>query len=229
MFLPELYILPEELSLRDFSTSAIVGYGFFASFALISIAKLFRSDVYRMLFLSSFKVKSVDTFLKENFTLKSPESFILILNFFVSSSLILYILFDFPTVDLSQQFLFVIITPISLFIFSIVAVLFPSILFGEYKTIRQLMFFRIIGVQYLGIVFMILGVLWLLTNQSIDSFFVVVVVVTAIEFFIRVLKGLISVLQKKVPWYYIILYFCTLEILPFVIILYYLQGAFKLD
>lgn len=223
LLLPKLYILPEELTPRDFSNSAIIGYGLFASFVFIAIAKLFKSDVYRMLFFSNFKVKSINVFLKENYALNRPESFLLILNFFVSSGLILYILLDFPTPELNPAFLSVLLFPISLFFFSILSIVFASLLFGEYRTIQQLMFFRIIGVQYLGILYMIIGVVWLFTNQSIHTFLLVVVIVTLLEFFLRILKGVISVLQKNIPWYYIILYFCTLETLPLMVLFYYIK------
>ena len=229
MFLPILYILPEELILKDFSSSEKVGYVLFVSFVLISIAKLFRSDVYRVIYKSNFKIKNVNVFLKENFTLSRPEVFILIFNFFISSGLILYILFDFPQVSFNQQFLFVILGSLLLFLFSLSRIVFASVLFGAYKTLRQLVFFRIIGAQYLGVIYMVIVAFWLFTNQSNDSFLIVFVVVTVLEYFVRVLKSVISVLQKKVSWYYIILYFCTIEILPFVFLMYYLQGVFELD
>lgn len=229
IFSPVLYILPEELTLRDFSSSEKVGYVLFVSFVLISIAKLFRSDVYRVIYKSNFKIKNVNVFLKENFTLSRPEVFILIFNFFISSGLILYILFDFPKVSFNQQFLFVILGSLLLFLFSLSRIVFASVLFGAYKTLRQLVFFRIIGAQYLGVIYMVIVAFWLFTNQSNDSFLIVFVVVTVLEYFVRVLKSVISVLQKKVSWYYIILYFCTIEILPFVFLMYYLQGVFELD
>ncbi len=223
LFFSNLYIVPEELTPRDFSTSAIIGYGLFTSFVFIAVAKLFKSDVYRMLFFSNFKIKTINVFLKENYALNRPESFLLILNFFVSSGLILYILFDFPEVGLNPKFLFVVLFPISLFFFSVFTILFASLLFGEYRTVRQLMFFRVIGVQHLGILFMLLGVIWLFTNQSIHTFLLVVVVVTVLEFLLRIMKGVLSVLQKKTPWYYIILYFCTLETLPLMVLFYYIK------
>ncbi len=218
-----LYILPEELTLRDFSTSAIIGYGLFASFVFIAVAKLFKSDIFEMLFYSNFKVKNINVFLKENYALNRPESFLLIINFFVSSTLILYILLDFPETGMNLKFLFSVFFPIGLFFFSVLVILVTSLLFGEYKTIQQLMFFRILGVQLLGIIFMILGLTWLLSNQSFESFLLAVVIVTILEFLVRVLKGGTSVLQKNIPWYYIILYFCTLEILPLIILFYYIK------
>jgi len=223
LLLPKLYILPEELTPRDFSTSSIIGYGLFASFVFIAMAKLFKTDIYRMLFISNFKVKNINVFLKENYALNRPESIFLVFNYFISSGLILYILFDFPEIGLNPKSLFIILFPIFLFLFSILSIVFSSILFGEFRTIRQLIFFRIIGVQHLGILFMLTGVVWLFTNQSTHTFLLVVVIVTVLEFLLRIIKGVISVLQKNVPWYYIILYFCTLETLPLMVLFYYIK------
>ncbi len=219
-----LYILPEELTLRDFSTSAIIGYGLFVSFVFISVAKLFKSDLYKMLFLSNFKIKNIDIFLKENYSLNRPESLFLALNFFVSISLILYILFDFPKFGVNFNFLFVIFFPLLFIIFSLLSVLLTAILFGEYKMIHQLLFFRILGLQFIGIIYMIIVGMWLFTNQSTHTFILAAVIVTIIEFVVRIFKSWVSVLQKNVPWYYIILYFCTLEILPLMILYHFIKG-----
>ncbi len=219
-----LYIIPEELTPRDFSTSSVVGYGFFMAFVLIAFAKLLKSDLYLKLLASFLKVKGINQFLKENLVLNRIESLLLLLNFFLSGSLILYIAFGFPSASFSIEFILTLLLPVLVFVYPMMTTLFSSVLFGEYSTLRQLFFFRIIGVQLLGVFFLLLGVFWVFSNFSYDSFVVVVVIVTVLEFLTRAFKSILSVLHKKVPWYYIILYFCTLEILPWVVLLFYLKG-----
>ena len=224
---PVLSVIPDELILRDFSVSKIIGLGLFISFILIAVSKLIRSDVFSTLLIANGKISSINQYIHESHPINKGDSIVLLTNYFLSFSLILLILFQFPSVENIEHFLLVFFTPICLLLFSLVSVYLVSALTGEYKSLLQLIQFRIIGVQYLGLAFFALGMVWTLTDMSLNTLLLISILILGLEFVVRSFKSIVSIFQLKFSWYYIILYFCTLEILPLVVIFYFFIEEFQ--
>ena len=132
-----------------------------------------------------------------------------------------YIIAGLPGSDNLMLLLLVILIPIGWLFLSHLNLYIGSLLTGEYRTLVQFIYFRIVGAQLLGIVLFILCSCWILTNMSSRALLWLALVAIAIEFLARVFKSIMFARQKRISWYYIILYICTLETLP-LLVCYYL-------
>jgi hypothetical protein len=72
--------------------------------------------------------------------------------------------------------------------------------------------------NFLGFVLLLLGTLILLNEKYTYAFKPLIYIVLLLLPFVRIVKGLIYARSNNYHWFYIILYLCTLEILPLVII-----------
>lgn len=216
---PALNLVPTELTMRDDSTMKYVGFGLFIAFVLISVAKLLKTDVFIRLFISSTKTSSLKQYLKEYYSIFELHSLLQLINYWLSFSLILYVLFDQPSFNNIDQLLFAILVPPGLFLFTTLSVFGVSLLSGEYTSLIKLFYYKVIGTHILGLSFFVLGVVWILSGNTSILFPALIILLVA-DFTLRILKGLASVFSEKVSAYYIILYFCTLEILPLIVFYY---------
>ena len=80
--------------------------------------------------------------------------------------------------------------------------------------------------NFLGFVLLLLGTLILLNEKYIEAFKPLIYIVLFLLPFTRILKGLVYARSNNYHWFYIILYLCTLEILPLMIIGNYFRELF---
>ena len=80
--------------------------------------------------------------------------------------------------------------------------------------------------NFLGFVLLLLGTLILLNEKYTYAFKPLIYIVLLLIPFVRIVKGLIYARSNNYHWFYIILYLCTLEILPLVIIGNYFRELF---
>lgn len=226
ILIPLVNEIPEELTLRDTSIAQVVGFGLFIAFGLLAITKLLNKDVFRTLFMANWKGNTIEQYVKEEHSIKSGWSFILIVNYWLSFSLFGYIITDLPGIDDMTLLLLVIFIPIGWLFLSQLNLYLCSLLTGEYKILVQFFYFRIVGAQLMGIVLFVLCSFWILSNMPSRTLIWLVSSALALEFFIRLIKSIVFARQKRISWYYIILYICTLETLP-LLVCYYLvvQGV----
>lgn len=229
LYMGLLTIIPSELTLRDQSVTTIVGFGLFAAFILISITKLLRSEVFSRLALANLKINSIGSFVHDEFQLNKRESFLLGINYIVCFGLILFILVKFPGVNQKNELLFVGLFPISMLIASILLMAWTGLITGELKVMLRPILFKVVGAQLLGIVFFFLALAWTLVPIDETVFLNIVIWVFLIESIIRIYKSVIAVYSMGTSWYYIILYFCTLEISPLFVLFYFFGESFGLN
>tara|TARA_B100001758_G_C18333074_1_gene569979 strand:- start:313 stop:666 length:354 start_codon:yes stop_codon:yes gene_type:complete len=80
--------------------------------------------------------------------------------------------------------------------------------------------------NFLGFVLLLLATLILLNEQYVNAFKPLVYFTLFLLPFTKVVKGLVYAKSNNYNWFYIILYLCTLEILPLVIIGSYFRELF---
>jgi hypothetical protein len=84
----------------------------------------------------------------------------------------------------------------------------------------------LIGLQLNGLIYTLIALIWILNPQwsfELMMLFTVLLLLFAIS---RLIKNSYLVLTEGVAWYYIILYFCTLEILPLFVAFNYIRMNF---
>jgi hypothetical protein len=82
---------------------------------------------------------------------------------------------------------------------------------------------KVVGAQALGVVYFVLTTLWILQPDYVEVIFQAAIWIFIGESIFRILKSVAVVLRQGVTWYYIILYFCTLEILPYLVTYFYVM------
>jgi hypothetical protein len=88
---------------------------------------------------------------------------------------------------------------------------------------------KIVGAQFLGLFYFIVALMWAL--NPFDQIILINIILWSflIENSIRLFKSISAVYLQGVSLYYIILYFCTLEIPPIIVFYYFLFGGFSLN
>jgi hypothetical protein len=171
----------------------------------------------------------MEAHMKENMRIGSVSSVVLLVNFFVSFALCNFIffhrilLFD-DTISLWLAFG----TPLLLFLTETLGVLFVGVLSGELKRLNRVILNTFTISQFAGIFFTLISLFWIMNPGADKLFLSLYLAIVALKEIARLLKSSIAVLVSGVSWYYLILYFCTLEILPlFVVIIYVLKNFLK--
>src|SRR5690606_13298550 len=222
MILSTLNDIPQELIVRSHPITIVIGIGLFLSFALVSIAKLVKSDIYSVLMISFVKNKGLYNYIRESFSLQKVGSILLILNYLISFGLLLILMFDFDVFSSKNHLFFVLLIPISFLAFHFFILYIVGWITGEIDLVRSPVIMKINGIQLLGLVCSILVFLWTLNFVDQKLLLKITILVFVLETAVRIFRSLVYVLSQGVSWYYIIVYLCTLEILPLFLIYYIL-------
>ncbi len=209
--------VPNALTLRNESSSEIIAYALFLSFVLFSITKLLKTDVFRSLILANIKMRTLPQFVNENYPVLQLHTFIQLINYWLTFSILLFILVESNWGVTTPTIFFIFVAPLAFLLISLLSIGLTNLLVGEPSVFRRMAYFKVFSAELLSILFFILGLLWILTPFNVNDLYNWLIIVLVFEFLLRTLKGLFYVLTERVSWYYIILYFCTLEILPLLI------------
>lgn len=207
------YQLPQELAEKSTVYSWQLIMGIVVCLALISISKMYNSSIFIHVANGNFKLVGIKTLYKDNLTLGKYSSLLLLFNFVIASSIIVF-LFSEEALVSNKTIQLLLISPLILFIWDNIGFFLVSILSGERTVLMETRLVRLFGAQLLGIVLWVLILTHVLYPtvrfevEMIMSYFILS------EFVLRTLRSILLVYRSGAAWYYIILYFCTLEILP---------------
>ena len=198
--------IPPSLPLRNDSFGLIFGGMLFFCFVLLSVARLARPNIYSSLLLASIKVAGLKSFVREEIKILSRSNILLILNYFICSTVIIwFIFFSNGKDDLSFSPL---ILTISFVVFSwhLGCLFFTGFITGEKDFFKELVLMKILGAEILGVIFFGVCLLWNLYDNLNFELTQFVIWTLVIEQLWRLIKGVYFVLQKGASWFYIILY-----------------------
>lgn len=212
----------------------ILGFMLFVAFLLLALAKRLEPQIMGMTIRSFFTLGTPESLQKFEVRFNSTGFILLGFHCFISLlvCLILFIQnmnlmngqnrfvqdnelveFQLPVLALLINFLLIVYNFIGLFI--------TSFFTGERSLIRIFTTQSWVNFLFFGIIFFLLGVVWLLNPSISNELFYLFIYVLIAFFAFRFIKMLIASLSEGVKWYYIILYLCTLEILPLVVLYHY--------
>jgi len=220
-------VIPNELMLRFHSLEWMMGYVLFLAFITLAIARFARAGIYQSLVVANGKFQGVVSFVRETMPLGKPSSLLLLLNYALSAGAICYLYVQGNhKIQLSNNVL-VFILPISLLIWNLACFQLTRWLTGTSGVFDEPITLKIIGSQFLGLIYFFCAVLWLFISGQETMFAQLVLILFFAESAFRVVKSINLVLKRGVSWYYIILYFCTLEILPLLMVYFALTRNFN--
>lgn len=194
----------------------------FIGLILLSMARLVRPNIYSHLLISSMKVSGLRSYIKEALPLNKRGSLLLLANYVISSTVVMVLWHEVSPSEYNWMDVLLVTVPVLTFIFNFVSMEFTGWLTGEYDTFVEPKMIKLIGSEMKGVLFFLIGLIWLLNDSLATVLWQLAVWVFFIEMAFRIFKSVLIVFAKGVSWYYIILYLCTLEILPLFIAYYVL-------
>lgn len=216
--------IPLKLMERNQSTLWIAMIGLGISFVLIALSKI---GTTRLIFIFSkiiLKNNSIIKIINDEYALTNLSSFALILNFILTTSILSYLTLLHLNIKLDFKFLYLLpLFPIYIFLWPIIWFNALGFITDESKIFNENKKNAIIFSQITGFLFSFLLLVWtfnLKYSKIYMTFFISIIILMLIYKFIR---GIVFSFQHYVAWYYIILYFCTLEILPLALIFNFFQ------
>jgi len=218
--------IPSELGARELHFSYEVGMALSLSFLLIAFARLARPNIYVAIGVGLIKTSGLRAHIKESFPLNKKGSILLLINYLLSSSLIVYLCLDNLGLQRIDQLIIALGTPLALLFGNLFSLLATGWVTGESEIFKEPLIMKIIGAQAIGIVYFVCALIWVLNSSYQDVLSQIVIWAFLIESLIRIVKSTLTVYSQGVSWYYIILYFCTLEILPLFVVYYFVLQDF---
>jgi hypothetical protein len=223
----QLQEIPEHLDYRAQTYTLLLIGILSVSFAVIAVSRLSNNRSIGTVVSVFFRNTSVDQVLKENMRLNSLSSILLIINYFISFSLCIFIVFNrIVLIEVLWSVVFAFSIPIVWFVLEIVGLLSIGWITGENKKLETSVINTLTGSQFSGLILTLIALFWIMNPDLNRIFLALFIAALCLKFFTRLLKNSVAVLSSGVPWYYLILYFCTLEILPLFIAYYYVLKNF---
>lgn len=194
-------------------------------FGILAYMRVTYSKRLGRLFSSLVRIQILRQVMREELVFSHRASVLLSINFVLVTALILYCGFKFfhwQSFGLDGFNLFCVLAGLITFIYlgKLVLTIFLRWLYKDQGLIREYLFEAFLINKAVGVVFLpiVFGVIFL--NIGKVSLMFTVGAALAIAFFVfRIAQGLRMSTSYSVSWVYIILYLCTLEILPFVLLI----------
>lgn len=222
-FLEELVLIDRQ---TNFTNALLIAA--LVNIVLIGFSVLSTHNLLNRLTVNFLKLSWRDNEFSENLRMSTGTSLALIANYLLSLGLCFFLTIN--NITSPQNALIISLIGVAT-LFVIQQLSFRLIVFstGEKGIIPTLALITRHIWKFSGIVFLLIAIVWIL-NQNLSqiwrSFFLIYLAITLL---LRLLKGFIFVSRIGLSWYYFILYFCTLEILPFVMIFGWLIWVFRLQ
>jgi hypothetical protein len=222
--------LPEHLTPRVTHESVLLLALFVLCIFLVAVARFREKLVFLYLLQAVFFLKPLDDLSKEAYKAQSTASVLFILQFLlITSGAIYWHVFYWHTFEHTflhslDSALILLAVPGIYFIYQFLVTNLAARLAGNASVVNELNYFTLLLTQFFGLLFLVeLFVSYFQPQYDKESMWLLSGTYIA-YLLIRLLRGFWIVLGHGVKWYYIILYFWTLEILPLLVVarlLYY--------
>ena len=199
------------------------------SLTLIAVARFTTVDIFRSVFIGQFRSVDVYSFLKDTAPLNQPGSILLVINYFITVPLLTHFILMEMGFDFVQSIWVSPLLVFGWFALNNISFLFISAITGEFRVFRSPFLFRLLEIEFMGIHSALLVLVYLVNPGSHELIYSIFLWTLLSLFVLRLIKSVFVALRSGVAWYYIILYLCTLEILPLVVGFYWFTQNTELD
>ncbi len=215
--------IPSSLSIRTENAAFVASLMLAFSFFIIAFARLSSKQMVFGMIKAIYKNKQIDKIIQDEYPLNNASSFFLVLNYIISASALLFLCI--PTTNNLNPKIVYLLLPIPFLMvflpwFSLFLVGFIT---GEKNSVTESKINTFIFAHFAGIIYSLMLLVWAFNMQWSPVFIQIFIWFTFVMWVYRFFRGFIFAINKGITWYYIILYFCTLEILPFVLIYFSLK------
>lgn len=217
--------LPAHLTPRTTTDSWLVIVLFSICALIIAIARVREKSVFLYLAQGVLFLKPLDDLSREAYKTRSAGSLLLLLLFFLITAGTVYWLF-FVKVPFGQweQMTIPVFVPSVYFLYQLMMTNLAARISGKPDAVTELNYFTLILTQFFGLVLLLEFFIIYFQPTFVESSVWLLGATYIVYLLVRLLRGFWITMSHGVSWYYIILYFWTLEILPLFVVarlLYY--------
>jgi hypothetical protein len=205
---PEFKLLERETQLST-QLLLIVIFCFF----LIGWSGMRTNGFFNLLVKNFFKFSTKEKEFKETLKINFGSNLLLTINFFLSLSLCVFLVFQNYLTVWNASLLAIVSSFLFLFLQQF-GFRFVAFLAGVNDITDAIVSVNRNVWQFGGIVLLILATIWTLNLNQNTILTIIFFVILILMLLLRIIKGLLLSFKKRIRWYYFILYLCTLEILP---------------
>ena len=219
--------IPMSLTSKENGSHFYLGILLFVSFLVLAFVRTSNNKAIISLGVLFLTATDVDQRLKETMRLSSFSSIGLLLNYFLVSFVCNMLLFE--TIGLFSavtNLWLSLLIPFSLFVIQFIPIYVFLLISGTNFPIVSFSANTLIGLQLNGLIYTLIALIWILNPQWSFGLMMLFTVLLFLFAVARIIKNSYLVLTEGVAWYYIILYFCTLEILPLFVAFNYIRMNF---
>lgn len=192
------------------------------SISLVAIASVkFIKDGHYLLMVKGYFGNNLLQIQRDGLKVLGLPGFLLLLNFVIVSACFIYVLEIYTGGNSFVKWLFLAASLIH-FGLNLFSLLFAGNLSAESFRLREIGAMIILTSQILGVLLFPLLLITVLREDWLNHIVWIVALLFILMHAYRILKSSWVALKNKIPLYYIILYFCTLEILPLWVIYTYI-------
>lgn len=210
--------VPLHLSERDSSFSTLILLLLSLSFIVIAFSRLSSRVLFSNIIEAIYKNGRVAKIVQINYPLNTLSSILLLLNYIISMSTLLFLTIQNYYPIQNQDILYLTLVSVLLVVGPWISLFSIGVLTGDKETLVESKINTIIFAHASGLIYSVILLVWTFNSQWSDIFVYVFLGLLFLFTIYRLLRGFISAFKKGVRWYYIILYLCTLEILPLVLL-----------
>jgi hypothetical protein len=186
------------------------------SFILLTFAKISSPNLKFNLIYGVLKNNSISKITRETFPLTLLTNSCLIVNFILVSEVSSYILFK-NILHESDFSFFLFYFPIILLIQPLLTSYFVELLTGEKSLLLEVRLNNWLFIKIASIFITINLIFWIFNPNYEWGYSRFFLIIFCLIYVIRILQGISFAISKGISLYYIILYFCTFELLPITI------------
>lgn len=192
------------------------------SLLLIVFAKSGNTQSFKVLLRIFFQPSKTEAQIKEGWPLLGSPAWFLALNFVITFAHSIYLIISAKQGESLVSIAYAFGISFGFFVLAFVAMSFVAFLTGL-KSIYQVPIQTTwVLPQFVGLIFFLLNLIWVLNPSYADILVLLLMTLFFILSFKRIIRSSLFLLRKGVEWYYILLYLCTLEILPISILAWFL-------
>jgi hypothetical protein len=204
-----------ELIAREIPYPDYIAFGFLLSLGVLVISKLLAPNFLTYLLNIIFSAQPLSTTAySDKFSVRQGRALLLLNFLFVSLCAMEIIRFEF---GFSFQILFL-FAPVLYFCYLFGMLYFAHFLTGDNSSLNAQRIVLIGVFQIAGIVAYPIVIVWYLNPNLSHILWNVLIVIFGLFIAYRIVRGFFIGLSKQVSWYYLILYLCTAEIYPILMI-----------
>lgn len=185
----------------------------------VSLARLRQREIFTLLGKSTLLFQSQEDQLKEGSKVTVTNTILLVLQFILVSAVILFAKLDGQTnMPVWGKEMLVVFLPGAYLIYQLSIALLTGRIIGLRQITTETVHATITTAQFFGVVMLVEFILVYFQGNAFFDFGWIILITYIVQLVLRFLRCFWVAIASGVKWYYIILYFWTLEILPLLLV-----------